>query len=67
MLATRLAEGCPLAELGPAGRAAAATAVADGLADPVAYEAGRLALTTRGPAAGRRGDPRFDRLTGRGG
>ena len=48
MLATRLAEGCPLAELGPAGRAAAATAVADGLADPVAYEAGRLALTTRG-------------------
>ena len=48
MLATRLAEGCPLAELGPAGQAAAATAVADGLADPVAYEAGRLALTTRG-------------------
>ncbi|MGH3399986.1 MAG: radical SAM family heme chaperone HemW [Streptosporangiaceae bacterium] len=48
MLATRLAEGCPLAELGPAGRASAATAVADGLADPVAYEAGRLALTTPG-------------------
>ena len=46
MLATRLAEGCPV-ELGPAGRAAAVAAVADGLADPVAYEAGRLALTTR--------------------
>ena len=48
MLATRLAEGCPLGELGPAGQVAAATAVADGLADPVAFEAGRLALTTRG-------------------
>ena len=34
MLATRLAAGCPLAELGPAGRAAAAAAVADGLAEP---------------------------------
>jgi putative oxygen-independent coproporphyrinogen III oxidase len=48
MLATRLAEGCPLAELEPAGRAAAARAAADGLADPVALEAGRLVLTTRG-------------------
>ena len=47
MLATRLAEGCPLAELGPAGRAAAAgggrrAGRSGGL------EAGRLVLTTRG-------------------
>src|SRR6185437_13759991 len=48
MLATRLAEGCPLAELGPAARAAAARVVADGLADPVAYQAGQVVLTIRG-------------------
>jgi oxygen-independent coproporphyrinogen-3 oxidase len=48
MLATRLAEGCPLAGLEPAGRAAAARAVADGLADPVAFEDGRLVLTIQG-------------------
>jgi oxygen-independent coproporphyrinogen-3 oxidase len=48
MLATRLAEGCALAGLEPAGRAAAARAVADGLADPLAFEDGRLVLTTQG-------------------
>ena len=34
--------------LAPAGRAAAATAVADGLAEEGAYAAGRVVLTTRG-------------------
>jgi putative oxygen-independent coproporphyrinogen III oxidase len=48
MLATRLADGCPLADLEPAGRAAAAAAVADGLARRADYAAGRLVLTTRG-------------------
>jgi putative oxygen-independent coproporphyrinogen III oxidase len=48
MLATRLASGCPVADLPPAGRAAAAAAVADGLAQPGAFEAGRVVLTTRG-------------------
>jgi putative oxygen-independent coproporphyrinogen III oxidase len=48
MLLTRLAAGCPLDELTPAGRAAAAAAVADGLADPVAHAAGRVALTPSG-------------------
>src|SRR6202000_518469 len=33
MLLPRLASGCPVAELGPGGRDAAAKAVADGLAD----------------------------------
>src|SRR6185312_6224049 len=37
MLLTRLATGCPLAELEPAGRAAAADAVAGGLASGAAY------------------------------
>jgi hypothetical protein len=48
MLATRLATGCPLTELTPAGRKAAAQAVADGLAQPGAHAAGRVVLTTRG-------------------
>jgi oxygen-independent coproporphyrinogen-3 oxidase len=48
MLATRLASGCPVADLPPAGRAAAAAAVADGLAEPGALAAGRVILTTRG-------------------
>jgi putative oxygen-independent coproporphyrinogen III oxidase len=48
MLLTRLASGCPLHELSPAGRAAAAEAVADGLADPAAHAAGRVALTRPG-------------------
>jgi coproporphyrinogen III oxidase-like Fe-S oxidoreductase len=48
MLATRLASGCPVADLPPAGRSAAAAAVADGLAQPGAFEAGQVVLTTRG-------------------
>jgi putative oxygen-independent coproporphyrinogen III oxidase len=48
MLTTRLAAGCPLAGLPPAGLAAASRAVDDGLADPAAYAAGRVVLTTRG-------------------
>ena len=48
MLLTRLSSGCPVGMLAPAGRAAAATAVADGLAAEEAYAAGRVVLTTRG-------------------
>ncbi len=48
MLLTRLTSGCPGRLLGPAGRAAAAAAVADGLARPVEYAAGRVVLTLRG-------------------
>jgi oxygen-independent coproporphyrinogen-3 oxidase len=48
MLATRLASGCPVTDLPRAGRAAAAAAVADGLAEPGALAAGRVILTTRG-------------------
>ena len=48
MLLTRLADGCPVRELGPAGREAAEKAVADGLADPAALAAGRVVLTLRG-------------------
>ncbi len=48
MLLTRLAAGCPVAELNRAGLAAAAAAVTDGLADPAALEAGRVVLTRRG-------------------
>ncbi len=48
MLLTRLASGCPLGALGPPGRAAAAAAVGDGLAQRAAYEAGRVVLTRRG-------------------
>ncbi|HEY7429401.1 MAG TPA: radical SAM family heme chaperone HemW [Streptosporangiaceae bacterium] len=48
LLLTRLAEGCPLAELGPAGLAAAATAVDDGLAGKEELRGGRVVLTRRG-------------------
>jgi putative oxygen-independent coproporphyrinogen III oxidase len=48
MLLARLAAGCPLDELGPAGRAAAADAVPDGLAEAAAHAAGRLVLTPKG-------------------
>ncbi len=48
LLLTRLAGGCPVTELGPAGRAAARMAVVDGLADPEAYQGGRVVLTRRG-------------------
>jgi putative oxygen-independent coproporphyrinogen III oxidase len=48
MLLTRLASGCPLDGLGPAGRAAAAAAVGDGLAEPAAYAGGRIVLTPSG-------------------
>jgi putative oxygen-independent coproporphyrinogen III oxidase len=48
LLLTRLAEGCPVAELEPAGQAAAGVAVADGLADPRAHAAGRVVLTRQG-------------------
>jgi oxygen-independent coproporphyrinogen-3 oxidase len=48
LLLTRLAEGCPLTELDPAGRDAARVAVADGLAEPEAHRAGRVVLTQRG-------------------
>lgn len=48
MLGTRLATGCPAEVLGARGRAAAARAVADGLADPAAFRAGRVVLTRRG-------------------
>jgi oxygen-independent coproporphyrinogen-3 oxidase len=48
LLLTRLASGCPLAELEPAGRAAAADAVAGGLASGAAYASGRVVLTRRG-------------------
>jgi len=48
LLLTRLAAGCPLDLLGPAGRVAAAAAVGDGLAEPAAHAAGRVVLTRRG-------------------
>jgi oxygen-independent coproporphyrinogen-3 oxidase len=48
LLLTRLAGGCPVTELDPAGRAAAQGAVADGLAEPEAYQAGRVVLTRPG-------------------
>jgi oxygen-independent coproporphyrinogen-3 oxidase len=48
MLLTRLADGCPVAELDQAGREAAAKAVADGLAEADALGAGRVVLTLRG-------------------
>jgi oxygen-independent coproporphyrinogen-3 oxidase len=48
MLLTRLASGCPLEELAPAGRSAAAVAVADGLLSPQAFADGRAVLTARG-------------------
>ena len=48
MLATRLASGCPLAYLTPAGLQAARTAVEDGLASRAALELGAVTLTRRG-------------------
>lgn len=48
MLETCLAEGLDTALLDEPARAAAARAVADGLADPAALAAGRLRLTLRG-------------------
>jgi len=48
MLLTRLAAGCPVAELDQAGIRAAAAAAADGLADEAALAAGRVVLTSRG-------------------
>jgi len=48
MLQTRLASGCPVAELSQAGRAAAAQAAADGLASSDALRAGFVRLTPRG-------------------
>ena len=48
MLLTRLASGCPLDELEPAGRSAASLAVADGLIAPRELADGRVVLTMRG-------------------
>jgi putative oxygen-independent coproporphyrinogen III oxidase len=48
MLLTRLAAGCPLAQLSPAGRVAAVAAVADGLAGQDALDAGFVRLTLEG-------------------
>jgi len=48
MLLTRLADGCPAAVLGPAGRANLAQVVADGLADAGALARGVIVLTRRG-------------------
>jgi len=48
MLATRLASGCPVRELSPAGRAAARRAAADGLASQEALDEGSVQLTTKG-------------------
>jgi putative oxygen-independent coproporphyrinogen III oxidase len=48
MLTTRLASGCEVAGLSPAGRSAAAVAVADGLAESGAFDAGRVLLTRPG-------------------
>jgi putative oxygen-independent coproporphyrinogen III oxidase len=48
MLRVRLRDGLPLTALDAAGLAGAARALADGLLDPAAYEAGRVVLTLRG-------------------
>jgi putative oxygen-independent coproporphyrinogen III oxidase len=48
LLETRLATGCPLSLLGPAGQHAARSAVADGLAEQTAFDAGRVVLTRAG-------------------
>ncbi|MFD8377538.1 radical SAM family heme chaperone HemW [Streptomyces sp. NPDC059679] len=48
LLELRLAEGCPLDLLAPAGAAAASRAVADGLLEQEPYGAGRAVLTLRG-------------------
>ncbi|MFJ6214629.1 radical SAM family heme chaperone HemW [Streptomyces sp. NPDC092296] len=48
LLELRLADGCPLDLLAPAGRRAADRALADGLLRPEPYAAGRAALTLPG-------------------
>ncbi len=48
MLLTRLAAGCPVAELAPSGLAAARQAAADGLVSDAALAAGLVRLTRRG-------------------
>jgi putative oxygen-independent coproporphyrinogen III oxidase len=48
MLATRLAAGCPIADLTPAGRAAAQQAAADGLVSETALGDGTVRLTRQG-------------------
>ena len=48
MLLIRLAEGCPVGILGPAGRANAESVVAEGLADSGALANGRIVLTRHG-------------------
>ena len=48
MLATRLAAGCPISDLSPAGLAAGAQAVDDGLACRKAFENGQIRLTQQG-------------------
>ncbi|MFF7654639.1 radical SAM family heme chaperone HemW [Streptomyces sp. NPDC007983] len=48
LLELRLAEGCPLELLRPAGAAAAARALEDGLLEPEPYRQGRAVLTLRG-------------------
>jgi coproporphyrinogen III oxidase-like Fe-S oxidoreductase len=48
LLLTRLAAGCPVGELEPAGLAAARAAVAGGLAEAAALARGRVVLTRRG-------------------
>lgn len=48
MLATRLASGCPVQELSPAGLSAAHRAAADGLASQEALDQGTIRLTTKG-------------------
>ncbi|SCK17625.1 radical SAM family heme chaperone HemW [Streptomyces sp. WMMB 322] len=48
LLELRLAAGCPLSLLAPAGAEAARHAVGDGLLEPGPYEQGRAVLTLRG-------------------
>ncbi|MEU5009435.1 radical SAM family heme chaperone HemW [Streptomyces sp. NPDC021749] len=48
LLELRLADGCPLDILAPAGARAAQRALADGLLEPAPYAAGRAVLTLRG-------------------
>ena len=48
MLLIRLADGCPVEILSPAGRANATAVVAEGLARPDAHAVGRIVLTRRG-------------------
>lgn len=48
LLELRLADGCPLDLLAPAGARAAARALEDGLLERAPYEAGRAVLTLRG-------------------